>query len=63
MLKYVLIRILLVFPVLVMIALSVFFLGNLAPGDRVKEYLELYGTNSPGNERSVLKNIKKLLSC
>lgn len=59
MLKYVLIRILLVFPLLVMIALSAFFLGNLAPGDRVKEYLELYGTNSPGNERIPAEEYQK----
>ena len=51
MLKYVLIKLCLVIPVVVLIALAVFFISNLAPGDRVKEYLELYGTSSSDDKR------------
>lgn len=46
MLKLLIRRLLLIIPVSILIAISVFFLSSIVPGDRVSDYLDLFGTTS-----------------
>ncbi len=46
MLKLLFRRLLLIIPVSILIAISVFFLSSIVPGDRVSDYLDLFGTTS-----------------
>lgn len=51
MLRYVFIRILLVIPVFFVLCTAVYFISTFTPGDKVGQYLEIYGVNYSGSEQ------------
>lgn len=51
MLRYVCIRVLLIFPVFILISTIVYLLSTFSPGDRVKQYLDIYGTGYSADEK------------
>jgi peptide/nickel transport system permease protein len=63
MLKLLIRRLFLIIPVSLLIAISVFFISSLIPGDRVSDYLDLFGTSSGDKTvptRDYIKTAQKL---
>jgi peptide/nickel transport system permease protein len=51
MLRYVFIRILLIIPVFFVLSTAVYLISTLTPGDKVGQYLEIYGVNYSGSDQ------------
>jgi ABC-type dipeptide/oligopeptide/nickel transport system permease component len=57
--RYVLIRIFLMVPVFFALATGVFFISDLAPGDRVRDYLDIFGSVSTGSRQVSIADHEK----
>ena len=57
--RYILIRIILIIPVFFALAAGAFFISNLAPGDRVREYLDIFGSASAGSQQISITDREK----
>lgn len=64
MLRYVFIRILLVIPVFFVLCTAVYLISTFTPGDRIGQYLEIYGMNYSGSKQisddDYMKTARKL---
>ncbi len=60
MFKYLIKKLIIIFPSIFLLAVLIFFLSKLAPGDRVYAYLELKGTAISGNRTIEEKDYKEI---
>ncbi|MEZ4908387.1 MAG: ABC transporter permease [Saprospiraceae bacterium] len=60
MLKYALTKLLIFFPVVFLIAIAVFFVSEIAPGDKIDAYMDIFGSNA--NENPALKKADYIMT-